>query len=67
MAGKDAVNGPKIVDSSGFSISLFIKWQHAKYGRLSMHGFAKMHLIHTPQGKVCADMVTPGRPTAHRT
>ena len=26
-----------------------------------MHYFAKMHLIHTPQGKVCAAMVTPGK------
>ena len=61
MAGEGAVNGPKIVDSSGFSISRFIEWQHAKYGKLSVHDFAKMHLIHTPQGKVCAAMVTPGK------
>ena len=58
---EDAVNGTKIVDSSGFSISQFGEWQHAKYGRLSVHDFAKMHIIHTPQGKVCATMVTPGQ------
>ena len=61
MAGEDAVNGPKIVDSSRFSIAQFVEWQHAKYGKLSVHDFAKMHLIHTPQGKVCAAMVTPGQ------
>ena len=61
MAREDAVNGPKIADSSGFSISRFIERQNAKYGKLSVHDFAKMHLIHTPQGKVCAAMVTPGK------
>ena len=26
-----------------------------------MQDFAKLHLIHTPYGKVCATMVTPGK------
>ena len=50
-AGEKAVTSSKIVYSSEFSISRFIEWQNTKYGKLSAHDFAKMHLIHTPQGK----------------
>lgn len=60
MAGEGAVNGATIVDSSGFSASRFIEWQHAKYGQISVHGFAKLHLIHMPYGEICAPQITPG-------
>ena len=58
MAGEDMVPGTKIANSSGFSIAQFIEWQHAKYGKLSVHDFAKLY---TPQGKICAAMVTLGK------
>ena len=61
MAGEDAAHGTKIADSSGYSISRYKEWQNAKYGKLSVQDFAKLHLIHTPQGKICAAMVTPGK------
>ncbi len=32
-----------------------------KYGKLSVHDFAKLHLIRTPHGRICAAMVTPGK------
>ena len=60
MAGDEAVHGTKIVDSSGFSIARRKEWYNAKYGNISVKLFAKMHLIHAPQGKICSAMVTPG-------
>lgn len=60
MAGEDAVSEPQIVDSRGFGTPQFGERQHAKCGRLSVHGFAKAHPIHTPQGKACAAVATPG-------
>ena len=44
MAGKDAVHGTKIADSSGYSIARYIEWQNAKYGKLSVHDFAKLKI-----------------------
>ena len=61
MAGKDAAHGTKIADSSGYSIARYIEWQNAKYSKLSVQDFARLHLIHTPYGKICAAMVTPGK------
>ena len=61
MAGEDAVHGTKIADSSGYSIARYIEWQNAKYGKLSVHDFAKLHVIRTLHGKICAAMVTPGK------
>lgn len=52
MAGDEAVNGTKIVDSSGFSISRYKDWYNVKYGKLSVKDFVKLHSIHTPQGKI---------------
>ena len=63
MAGEEAVHGTKRVDSSGYSISRYKEWQNAKYGKFSVQDFAKLHLIHTPHGKICAATVTPGNAT----
>ena len=60
MAGDDAVHGTKVVDSSGYSIARYVDWYNAKYGKISVGLFAKLHLIHTPHGRICAAMVTPG-------
>ena len=60
MAWEYAVSEPQIVDSRGFGTPQFGERQHAKCGRLSVHGFAKTHPIHTPQGKACAAVATPG-------
>ena len=60
MAGKDAVHGTLLADSSGFSISRYVEWHNAKYGKLSVRLFAKLHIMHTLHGMVCAATVTPG-------
>ena len=60
MAGNDAVHGTKIVDSSGYGIARYVDWYNAKYGKISVKLFAKLHLIHAPHGRICAAMVTPG-------
>lgn len=60
MAGDEAVDGTTIVDSSGFNMSRLKDWINAKYGKLSVRDFVKLHAIHTPQGKICAAMVTHG-------
>ena len=61
MAGEDTAHGTKIADSGGYGISRYKEWQNAKYGKPGVQDFAKLHLIHTPYGKVCAAMVTPGK------
>ena len=61
LAGDDAIHNTLVADSSGFSIAKFIEWQHAKYGKLKVSDFAKLHLIHTLHGKICAATVTPGK------
>ena len=60
MAGCDAVHDTLLVDSSGFSIARYVDWQNAKYGRLSVRLFAKLHIMHTLHGMVCAATVTAG-------
>ncbi len=60
MAGGDAVHGTLLADSSGFSIAKYVDWQNAKYGKLSVRLFAKLHIMHTLHGMVCAATVTPG-------
>ena len=61
VAVSEAVGGTKIVDSSGFSVSRRIKLYSTKYGNIGVKLFAKTHLIHTPQGKICIATVTPGK------
>ena len=34
-------------------------WQNAKYGKLSVRQFSKLHTMHTLHGMVCAAVVTP--------
>ena len=50
----------KVVDSSGCSIARYVDWYNAKYCKISARLLAKLHLIHTPHGRICAAMVTPG-------
>ena len=61
MAGDEAVHGTLLVDSSGFSIARYIDWLNAKYGKLSVRLFSKLHIMHTLHGTVCAAAVTPGK------
>ena len=60
MAGDDAVHDTLLVDSSGFSIARYMDWQNAKYGKLSVRLFCKLHIMHTLHGMACAAVVTPG-------
>ena len=67
MAGDDAARGTKIVDSSGFSIARYADWYNAKYGKISARKFAKLHIMQTLHGKICAAMGSrPARPTTRR-
>ena len=59
-AGNEASHGTKITDSGGFSVSRYRDWYNAKYGDISVKLFAKVHIIHTLHGKICAAIVTPG-------
>ena len=47
MGGRGGRGHLFISDSSGFGTSRFVEWQHAKYGKFSVHGFAKT-TSHTP-------------------
>ena len=58
---RDAVHGTKSTTPVGTATARYIEWQSAKYGKISVQDFAKLHLIHTPYGNVCAAMVTPGK------
>ena len=60
MAGGDAVHGTKIADSGGYNTGWCIEWQNAKYGKLNVHDFARLHLIHALRGEICVATVTPG-------
>ena len=59
MGAEGAANGTKIVDSSGFNISQFVEWQHAKAS--PAYTTLPRYIPHTPHGKVCAATVTPGQ------
>ncbi len=52
MAGDYAARGTKIVDSSGFSIVRYADWYSAKYGKISVKEFAKLHIMQTLHGKI---------------
>ena len=56
----DEAKGDLLTDSSGYSMGLHEDWQNAKYGNISVRQFCKMHIIHTPHGKICAATVTRG-------
>ena len=60
-AGDDAARGTKIVDSSGFSIARYADRYNAKYGKISVKKFAKLHIMQTLRGKTCAATVAPGK------
>ena len=59
MAGDEA-KGDLLADSSGYSMGLHEDWRNAKYGDISVRQFRKLHIIHTPHGKICAATVTEG-------
>ena len=59
MAG-DESTGDLLTDSNGFSKREFEEWHNAKYGDISVRKFCKLHIIHTPHGKICAATVTGG-------
>ena len=44
-----------------FSIARYIDWMNAKYGKLSVRLFSKLHIMHMLHGMVCAAAVTPGK------
>ena len=49
-----------MVHSGGFGIFGHKNLYNAKCGNLSVYDFAKLHAIHTPQGRMCSATGTPG-------
>ena len=60
MCGDSIKHDTLLVDSSGFSISECSDWMNAKYCKISVRLFAKLHIIHALRGMICAATVTPG-------
>ena len=61
MAGGDAAHGAKTVDSCGFGIARYADRYNAIYGKISANVCAKMRIVQTAHGKICAVMAAPGR------
>ena len=61
MAGDDAAHSDIMSDSSGFRKAKIVEWRHAKYGKLSVRDYAKLHVLQVLHGKICAAVVTPGK------
>ena len=47
-------------DSTGFGLLKYKSWSHAKYGEISCHDYAKLHVIAAVGGKILTFEVTPG-------
>lgn len=48
------------IDSSGFGLKIYTEWKHAKYGKMSVHKYVKLHLIRARKGKILACTITRG-------
>ena len=45
-------------DSTGFGLRMYVDWNNAKYGQLSVHDFVKLHLITAARGPILTYEVT---------
>ena len=54
MAGDDVIHGNIMSDSSGFRMAKIVEWRHAKYGKLDVRDYAKLHVSQVEHGKICA-------------
>ena len=48
------------IDSSGFGLKTYTEWKHAKYGKMSVHKYIKLHIIRARWSKILAWTVTEG-------
>ena len=48
------------IDSSGFGLKIYTEWKHAKYGKMSVHKYIKLHIIRARWSKILACTVTEG-------
>ena len=48
------------IDSSGFGLKIYTEWKHAKYGKMSVHKYIKLHLIRARGGRILACSITEG-------
>ena len=60
MASDDTVHDTLLLNSSSFSIARYVDWQNAKYGKLIVRQFSKLHIMQTLYGVTCAAVVIPG-------
>ncbi len=47
-------------DSTGFGLRKYKSWHHAKYGEMTGHDFAKLHVIAAVGGRILSFEATPG-------
>ena len=59
IANTDA-NKELHIDSSGFGLKIYTEWKHAKYGKMNVHKYVKLHLIRARGGKILACSITEG-------
>ena len=59
IANTDA-NKELHIDSSGFGLKIYTEWKHAKYGKMSVHKYVKLHIIRARKGKILACTITEG-------
>ena len=57
LANTDA-NKEIHIDSSGFGLKIYTEWKHAKYGKMSVHKYVKLHIICTRRSKILACTIT---------
>ena len=48
------------IDSSGFGLKIYTEWKHAKYGKMSVHKYVKLHAIRARRGKILTCTITEG-------
>ena len=58
--GEGDASGPLMKDTSGFSVSSYKEWRHAKYGSLNVKDFDKMAILQSLHGMICAVEVMAG-------
>ncbi len=47
-------------DSTGFGLRKYKSWHHAKYGEMTGHDFAKLHIVGAVGGRILSFEATPG-------
>ena len=49
-----------MVDPSGCSVARYVNWVKAKYGKNGVKPFAKLHVLRSKHGRICAAAISKG-------